>query len=171
MSRNSRIDDALTALYDRVPSVACDGRCAALCCKRPVEQSSREYQAAPIGTEGADSCPHLGADARCWVYERRPMLCRLWGATETLPCPYGCETDQPPLTDEQEFALFVYSLAIGGGARVGWPETFDPERVMAAYRADAGQVRTRFLAGRQAAREATSLAAQDQRAPVPRPAT
>jgi hypothetical protein len=81
------------------------------------------------------------------------MLCRLWGATETMPCPFGCEPDGPPLTPEQEFALFVYSLAVGGGSRVGWPQVFDPERVMDAYRADAGGVRSRFLAGRAAARE------------------
>ena len=165
MSRHSRADAELDQLYAQVPSVACDGRCAPLCCRRPVEQSGREYQRAPIGTEGDGPCPHLAGD-RCGVYEARPMLCRLWGTTETMPCPYGCTTDRPPLTPEQEFALFVYSLAVGGGERVGWPQTFDPELVMDAWRADAGGVRSRFLAGRAAAREATtSRAAQDRSGP------
>jgi hypothetical protein len=99
------------------------------------------------------------------------MLCRLWGVTVELPCPFGCKPDRPPLTAEQEFALFVYSLAVGGGSRVGWPQTFDPEKVMDAWRADAGGVRTRFLAGRAAARETTSHEAQGQSGPGHHPAT
>lgn len=91
------------------------------------------------------------------------MLCRLWGTTEELPCPYGCQPDRPRLTAEQEFALFVYSLAVGGGSRLGWPQTFDPEMVMDAYRTDRNGVRTRFLAARARAREdLTSRAVQGQ---------
>lgn len=100
------------------------------------------------------------------------MLCRLWGVTETLPCPFGCQPDSPRLTAEQEFALFVYSLAAGGGSLAGWPETFNPERAMDAYRADLNGIRTRFLAGRARARkDLTSLAVLDRRGPGRRPAT
>lgn len=171
MSAHSRIDTQLDQLYAEVPQLpGCDGRCAAVCCRQPVEQSDREYQRAPIGHIGTSPCQHLDGD-RCGVYDRRPMLCRLWGATEELPCPYGCQPDRPPLTAEQEFALFVYSLAVGGGSRVGWPQVFDPERVMGAYRADAGGVRSRFLASRAAARATTSHEAQDQTTPGPDSAT
>ena len=170
VSSHSRIDAQLEQLYAQVPQIPeCDGRCARWC-RQPVEQSDREYQRAPIGHTGTELCQHLDGD-RCGVYERRPMLCRLWGATEELPCPYGCKTDRPPLTAKQEFALFVYSLAVGGGSRVGWPQVFDPERAMDAYRADAGGVRSRFLAGRAAARDTTSRVARDQPTPGPGSAT
>lgn len=33
-------------------------------------------------------CPHLGPDG-CKVYEERPLICRLFGTTPTLPCPNG----------------------------------------------------------------------------------
>ena len=99
------------------------------------------------------------------------MLCRLWGTSEELPCPFGCKPAGPRLSAEQEFALFVYSLAVGGGTNLGWPQSFDPEAVMDAYRADANGVRSRFLAARAraradiAARAVTSHAARGRPTP------
>ncbi len=43
-------------------------------------------------------------EGRCSVYEVRPLICRLWGATEAMPCPFGCEPDRV-LTDEESSAL------------------------------------------------------------------
>jgi Fe-S-cluster containining protein len=34
------------------------------------------------------SCPHLGANG-CEVYGERPLICRLFGTTPSLPCPNG----------------------------------------------------------------------------------
>lgn len=34
------------------------------------------------------SCPHLGVNG-CEVYEERPLICRLFGTTPSLPCPNG----------------------------------------------------------------------------------
>ncbi len=34
------------------------------------------------------SCPHLGANG-CQVYAERPLICRLFGTTQHLPCPHG----------------------------------------------------------------------------------
>ena len=34
------------------------------------------------------SCPHLGENG-CEVYDERPLICRLFGTTPSLPCPHG----------------------------------------------------------------------------------
>ena len=34
------------------------------------------------------NCVHLGPNG-CTVYEERPLICRLFGTTKTLPCPNG----------------------------------------------------------------------------------
>lgn len=34
------------------------------------------------------NCVHLGPDG-CTVYDERPLICRLFGTTPTLPCPNG----------------------------------------------------------------------------------
>ena len=34
------------------------------------------------------NCEHLGPNG-CTVYEERPLICRLFGTTERLPCPNG----------------------------------------------------------------------------------
>lgn len=34
------------------------------------------------------SCPQLGPDG-CMVYDERPLVCRLFGTVEKLPCPHG----------------------------------------------------------------------------------
>lgn len=39
-------------------------------------------------------CPHLGPDGRCTAYEVRPMICRLWGVTRSMACPWGCIPDR-----------------------------------------------------------------------------
>jgi hypothetical protein len=39
----------------------------------------------PNGT----SCELL-VDGRCSIYQDRPLICRLYGVAEGLPCPHGC---------------------------------------------------------------------------------
>ena len=34
------------------------------------------------------NCVHLGPNG-CTVYDERPLICRLFGTTKTLPCPNG----------------------------------------------------------------------------------
>lgn len=36
------------------------------------------------------TCPLLTPGKRCSVYEHRPMICRIWGMTKKLRCPFGC---------------------------------------------------------------------------------
>ncbi|GAB7530576.1 hypothetical protein PS3A_29870 [Pseudomonas sp. 3A(2025)] len=39
------------------------------------------------------NCVHLGPNG-CTVYEERPLICRLFGTTPTLPCPNGRRPEQ-----------------------------------------------------------------------------
>lgn len=103
MSRAEEVDAQLEALYDRVPEVGCKGLCTDACgptsgghrelvrmaragVRLPlVEVAIRKMASTPENYE----CPAL-KNGRCSTYDARPMVCRIWGASEDLPCPYGC---------------------------------------------------------------------------------
>lgn len=38
---------------------------------------------------GKTSCVFLDKNKRCTIYDKRPLVCRLFGRTETLICPEG----------------------------------------------------------------------------------
>lgn len=63
-------------------------------------------------------CPAL-VDGACAVYEDRPTICRLWGATQSMPCPHGC-TPEGALTREESHELLRLSAAAGGGMAAGF---------------------------------------------------
>lgn len=54
----------------------------------------------PFLAPGPDGHCVLLVDGRCTVYKARPMVCRLWGATAALPCPWGCTPAGGLLLDE-----------------------------------------------------------------------
>lgn len=118
-------------LYDQVPDVGCKGLCQSAC--GPIDMAPREgarLRAAgveiPATTRrhillhvtGKYSCPALDADGRCEVYAKRPMICRLWGATETLRCPYGCAPERW-LSDVDALDLIAQTSLVGGDADAG----------------------------------------------------
>lgn len=35
-------------------------------------------------------CVMLQGDGTCRCYAERPFICRLWGATKAMACPFGC---------------------------------------------------------------------------------
>lgn len=88
----------LDALYATVPDVACKGLCAEACGPigmTPVERARivREHGVFIGHAEtkpGTLECPALQGN-RCTVYSTRPMICRIFGAVEGMPCPHGCE--------------------------------------------------------------------------------
>jgi len=52
-------------------------------------------------------CPLLTADKRCSRYDMRPLLCRLYGAVEAIPCPHGCTVTPGLLTNDEGRALIA----------------------------------------------------------------
>ncbi|SDW78167.1 YkgJ family cysteine cluster protein [Thiocapsa roseopersicina] len=90
MSRNDRM---IEVLRRKIPTFACEPGCHDCC--GPVTASSEEMARLPIRTDAehaaalaAWSCPHLGPEG-CRVYAERPLICRLFGTTPSLPCPRG----------------------------------------------------------------------------------
>jgi len=129
-ARNAATDTAMAALYAQVPAIpGCKGLCHTSC--GPIEMSNRERQKIrdrhgvdipelPRGPRllltviAPKTCPALTPLNRCGVYDDRPMLCRLWGAVENLPCVYGCVPDGGRLPNVDGAALLAESFEVGG---------------------------------------------------------
>lgn len=113
---------AVRALYDEVPDVECRGLCHGAC--GPIRMSVaehdriREAHGVEIPTSGVQRCPALGLFKQCTVYEDRPMLCRLWGATTEMPCRYGCRP-RVYLRPDAGRRLLDESIRLGGGVAGG----------------------------------------------------
>lgn len=117
---------SLADVYARIPDVQCKGLCEDSC--GPVAMSVEEdarlrdrgisvpsmVDAVAAVERGEEYyCPAL-KDGRCTVYEDRPAICRLWGATESMPCPHGC-TPPGALTQQESYALLRQAAEAGGG--------------------------------------------------------
>lgn len=130
MTRKDR-ERALDAIYARIPKLSCKGRCADSC--GPIgmtvlerERIARRGVAIPThqealrrvsaGVPGCLNCPALTAVGRCSVYGVRPLICRLWGVAEAMPCPHGCEPERW-LNDKEARELLFDAMEVGG-----WPE-------------------------------------------------
>jgi len=105
---------ALEALYAELPTIECRGLCAESC--GPVPMGRVEWQSVcRAGGERKGSgdliCPYLEL-SRCSVYEVRPMLCRLWGVVESMPCLWGCQPEPRYLTREEGFEFLRRAATI-----------------------------------------------------------
>lgn len=106
--------DALERLYAGLPKIACRQLCQEYC--GPVFMEELEWERIgervghyprPTAEQAARlECPMLAADGGCGVYEVRPTICRLWGLTETMRCPHGCEPERV-LTDAEGGAVLL----------------------------------------------------------------
>jgi Fe-S-cluster containining protein len=158
----SQMDAELQKLYDQIPAIPdCDGRCWTSC--GPVGMSDRErqrirqagYKITPYEQAMAriDTfwCEALTEGKRCAVYELRPMICRLWGAVEGLPCVYGCVPEGGRrLSDAEGYWLIAESRRIGGSADGLPPATVEKiSEVMARehIRAELERIRSRGQPG------------------------
>lgn len=116
----------LEEVYARIPAVACKGLCVDSCgpIAMSVDEEARLHErgvkvpplpdAVAAVERGEDYyCPAL-EDGRCRVYDVRPTICRLWGATRSMPCPHGC-TPPDALSQERSHELLRLAAAVGGG--------------------------------------------------------
>ena len=112
--------DSLERIYRAIPTVACKGLCAESC--GPIDMSPTERRR--IEDRGVDiptpatyfankdsECAAL-VDNRCSVYTDRPLICRLWGAVESMPCPHGCEVTPGLLMDAGAHTLIARTLKL-----------------------------------------------------------
>ena len=89
--------------YSLLPRLECQGKCQAAC--GPILMSRLEWvriveQVGFAPKAVTLTCPMLGRDGQCTVYSIRPMICRLWGLVEGLPCEWGCRPSKY-LTDQE----------------------------------------------------------------------
>lgn len=136
--------EQMRALYAELPTIECKGLCANSC--GPIDMNDVERARLvelgvdiPVFTQEAarrwaanqrvDDCPALGPMhqhplmanvrmAKCTVYEDRPLICRLWGLSESMPCPNGCKPSRF-LTDEEAYEFIFRSMEIGGHPNYG----------------------------------------------------
>lgn len=118
----------LQELYDSLPTIACKGLCANSC--GPIDMSEierrritalgvtiplfSEERAARWSAQEPLHCPALNRRTlRCDVYEARPLVCRMWGVTETMQCENGCVPTRL-LTIREQFTLMLKAIEIGG---------------------------------------------------------
>lgn len=80
-------------LLSKLPKLACKQKCQEAC--GPIAMSRLEHRR--IEEAGLDTrpladltCPLLGADGLCKIYEIRPTICRLFGLVKKMQCPHGC---------------------------------------------------------------------------------
>ena len=124
LTRAQQVDAELEAIYAKVPAIGCKGLCTDAC--GPVTGGDREMvrmaragvklppideaNRAHVSTRGKYRCPAL-KDEQCSTYEARPAICRVWGASEDLPCPYGCAPANGRLLTAAETGAVLHTAA------------------------------------------------------------
>jgi len=143
----------LEQLSAQLPELSCLGLCEDACGEH-IDASSLERQrllaaGVDLDTPTPDgTCPALtrtfGA-GRCSVHTIRPTICRLWGATASMPCPHGCVPSGGRVDDAQMLRWMINSLEIGGHRDV----SPDLRRLLEPALADliAARLLARFLRG------------------------
>lgn len=116
------LDRRMRAIYRQVPDAGCKGLCQDYCGPlaafapelRVLSERSGLRLAVGSHATGGD-CPLLH-DGKCSQYTDRPLVCRLWGATDALPCPHGCRAARP-LSAAEADALMAGMGALEGARR------------------------------------------------------
>jgi hypothetical protein len=107
----------LRDLWAKIPSVKCQGKCANSC--GPIGCSSLERRLIEgragkiLRAEGEEKDCTMLKFGRCSVYSIRPVICRLWGAVPSMPCPHGCEPEFE-LSDADGYILMAEASRISG---------------------------------------------------------
>lgn len=118
MARNPRrVRAQLQELYAELPQMQCRGLCQQSC--GPIEMSTAERQIieakhGPVHTVPPESTCSMLRMGRCLAYEDRPMLCRLWGVIESMPCPWGCVPEGGWLSDGDGMVFLGRAFEISG---------------------------------------------------------
>lgn len=96
----------LEAIYKKIPDIECKGLCHPTCTIVPAAKAEIKRARQRMGGKNPfnpmraiialkennpvmPSCAAL-KDKRCSIYHARPSICRLYGVSEDLECPFGC---------------------------------------------------------------------------------
>lgn len=90
---------ALRDIWAKVPQmVDCKGLCQSSCGPVPASPLERrlieQRSGHALGSRGHLTCSMLLPNGRCSVYSIRPLICRIWGAAEGVPCTHGCKPER-----------------------------------------------------------------------------
>lgn len=112
-------------VWDAIPATNCQGLCHESCgsihasdierrvlAERGVRIPDFDIMTVFAALVTQPTCPAL-IDGQCTVYDVRPTICRLWGAVDDMPCPFGCVPDGGRLTAAAGHKLLGRSLAHG----------------------------------------------------------
>lgn len=144
----------LQAIWDQVPSINCQGKCADSCgpigcssLERKLMEQRSGRRLRPVGKEL--TCSMLTPNGRCSVYSIRPLVCRFWGVTKAMPCPHGCEPERW-LSDKEAIRLMTEAAQLAGdpeGAAHDMLQSMTPEDLQAFhdYVAEGEENREAFL--------------------------
>lgn len=122
----------LEEIYSSLPDVSCQGKCQGCCTIIGIAPIEVDY----LHTHGIGlpivrhskkydhlMCSRLTMGGRCNIHSHKPLICRLWGVTETMPCPYGCQSDRV-INQQEQFELMNEVDALKSGEtyfnRDGW---------------------------------------------------
>lgn len=106
----------LAELYRAIPSFDCKPGCSDCC--GPVPMAKPEWQAIKLAKRAAGqdclTCAYL-VDGACSVYQDRPFLCRLFGATTDakMACPHGCGPANPLSQKQASILTGRYAKLMG----------------------------------------------------------
>ena len=111
----------LPGVLARIPDIECKGKCHESCGGIMVSREEQDlirdwcrkngvrYHPLPQNpitllrqalNGSCSACKYLTEDKRCSIHPVRPVICRLFGVTESMPCPFGCKPDRTLAAEE-----------------------------------------------------------------------
>lgn len=128
-----QIESELKRIYAQLPTIECKKQCTAYCTTIMLTELEHELILKAEGSVGPTEgyvmsdraltpgqpalmtrtcglCPAL-KDGLCSVYDRRPLICRVFGLTQLLRCPFGC-TPSRWLSERESKKLFMRMAAL-----------------------------------------------------------
>ena len=99
----------LDRAYASLPRLECKRVCQKSCGIIVFSGEERRRIEQRIGTTiptyNEWTCPLLDIRGDCSVHDIRPMICRLWGLTKSMACPFGCVPERWLTEDEAQALL------------------------------------------------------------------
>lgn len=119
--RRAKLWISMDRLWAQIPDAGCQGYCHDSCGPIGMSEAERDRMARMYDrvirdgevARGTMNCPALSSEGRCNVYMARPTVCRLWGASDAMPCTYGCEPKGRRLNELESMLVLNASLSLG----------------------------------------------------------